>query len=1106
MVLHTGNEAYMKTFRQGSVENQSISQRLALFLLTSVLIVSVIAVTAVYRVVSEAANQSIEQKADETLAYLVGSLEMQLWSFADEDIRTIGRAVSNDGSVVRLVVKNSVGQVIFSLEKEDGNGLINRSATVFHKYETQVAPIGEVSLSLTSTLYKERNQQLLFFLMIIISLILFSVLIVSVISIRTFLSKPLTSLSNFAARFASGSYDTSGYAIPYLEFQPLGKALTQMARTIEQQIKEISEAEAKYRNIVESAIEGIYQTTVEGRFLGANSAMIDILGYDSFDDLAACAVDISRTLYVNPEDRHKLVSLLLERGGVTGYEVQFRRKDERVIWGSISVRLVRDEEGNVPFIEGFLTDITERKLAEENLRRLNRELRAISNCNQTLIRAEDEQALLGEICRIVCDEAGYCLAWVGYAEHDEARSVRSIACAGSDSEYVENIKFTWDENSERGQGPVGKAIRSGEIVYVLDCATDPSMAPWREKALRYGFRSVIALPLKNESAEVFGVLVIYSSEIVPITQNEIRLLEELSGDLAFGIVSLRIRAGRNKADEQLRIAATAFEAQEGIIITDARQSILRVNRAFTEITGFTHEDVAGDTPRLLQSGLHDKAFFQSMWEHIHRDGFWQGEIWNRRKNGEIYPEWLNITAVRNTHGEISHYVGTLLDITERKAAEKRIEHLAFYDYLTQLPNRRLLMDRLQQAMASSTRSQQMGALLFIDLDNFKLLNDTCGHDIGDQLLIEVANRLNLSVRDGDTISRLGGDEFVVMLIDLSNNAQEAAAQAKRVGEKIQAALELPYTISGRVHHSSPSIGITLFLDSEKSVDDLLKQADIAMYQAKSAGRNTVRFFDPEMQAALAARANLDASLRRAITEHQFVLHFQPQFVGDKKIVGAEALLRWQHPVCGMVSPAQYIPLAEETGLILPIGQWVLETACARLAAWAGDPSTRNLDLAVNVSARQFRQAGFVDQVRQALANAGAPATRLKLELTESLLLDNIKDTIEKMQALRSLGVGFSIDDFGTGYSSLSYLTQLPLDQLKIDQSFVRNLPDNPSDAAVVQTIITLASSLGLSVIAEGVETEAQRSFLEQNGCSTYQGYLFSSPVEIAELERLLIAQ
>ncbi len=1049
-------------------------------------------------------------------------------------------------------------------------------------------------------------------------------------------------------------------------------------------------------------------------------------------------------------------------------------------------------------------EVSSPRPAEETLARLVREHRAVSICHQTLMRAVDEQALLDDICRIVCEEAGYRIVWVGFAENDAAKTVRPVACAGIDGGHLEKAGVTWAD-TKKGRGAVGTALRTGKCVCIQDYAADPLAAPWRADALLQGFRSGIALPLKNESAVTFGTLNIYSPEPNAFTVEEVRLLEELAGDLAFGIRVLRARAERKhlyrqlqanlhffecmdqvnlaiqetndldhmmsqvlgathsifgcdrawlmypcdpnsatwrvpmersrpeypgagvdgvehpmgpenletvvavldsrgpvsfdpgseravsdalrkpgfdiqsmlcmaiypkagkaymfglhqcshpriwtadektlfeaigrrladgltsliayrdlrdregqlhtlvqtipdliwmkdadgvflrcnaqferlvgvaeseivgktdydlfdkdraefflesdreavatgnpytgegwltfaadgycgyfeaiktpmrdrtgkpigilgiarditeraKTEEQLRIAAAAFEVHEGIVIVGADKRILRVNRAFTKITGYTTEDVVGKTPAALRSGEYDHAFYRAIWDRVAREGTWQGEVRNRRKSGEVFPSWFSAAAVKRDSGEITHYVATLIDITERKAAEKQIENLAYYDPLTQLPNRRLFRDRLQQALVGCARSGRKGALLFIGLDNFKILNETAGHDVGDQLLVEVSRRIAVCVRNGDTAARLGGDEFVVLLEESNECIREAAAQAKEIGERILAALNQPYAIAGRLHHSTPSIGVTLFIDAVDSLDELLKQADIAMYQAKSAGRNALRFFDPEMQGALAARTVLESALRLAIRDRQFVLHYQPQVDGAGGVIGAEALLRWRHPERGLVSPGEFIPLAEETGLILPIGQWVLEAACSRLKDWAGDPRTRELRLAINVSARQFRQADFVEQVREALGRAGAPAAKLKLELTESLVIDDIDGAIETMRALKKLGVGFSMDDFGTGYSSLSYLTRLPLDQLKIDRSFVRNLPDNANDAAVAQTIITLAKSLGLAVIAEGVETEAQRQFLERHGCPTYQGFLFSEPVDIAQFERLL---
>ena len=558
---------------------------------------------------------------------------------------------------------------------------------------------------------------------------------------------------------------------------------------------------------------------------------------------------------------------------------------------------------------------------------------------------------------------------------------------------------------------------------------------------------------------------------------------------------------RRRSEASLRIAATAFESQEGMVVTDADAKILRVNRAFTDITGYSAEESIGQTPRLLQSGRHDADFYAAMWRDIRRTGGWQGEIWNRRKNGEIYLEWLTITAVKEGEGDVTHYVGTLTDITKRKEAEEQIQHLAFYDPLTQLPNRRLLLDRLQQALATCTRSGHEGALLFIDLDDFKTLNDTLGHDIGDLLLQEVAQRLVTCIREGDTVARLGGDEFVLMLEDLSENPQEAAIQAETVGEKILNSLNHIYRLAGGEHHSTPSIGVTLFGNQRDTVEELLKRADLAMYQAKAAGRNTLRFFDPDMQAVVSARANLEADLRQGLRNNEFLLYYQPQVDNEGRLKGVEALVRWSQPQRGLVSPAEFIPLAESTGLILPLGHWVLEAACLQLVAWAKLDDMADISVAVNVSARQFRHKDFVDQVIAILDHTGADPKRLKLELTESLLVDNIEETIGKMARLKATGVSFSLDDFGTGYSSLSYLKRLPLDQLKIDQSFVRDILTDQNDAAIARTVIALGQSLGLAVIAEGVETGEQRNFLAANGCQSFQGYLFGRPGPAQESEQ-----
>jgi len=557
-------------------------------------------------------------------------------------------------------------------------------------------------------------------------------------------------------------------------------------------------------------------------------------------------------------------------------------------------------------------------------------------------------------------------------------------------------------------------------------------------------------------------------------------------------------------EQQLRIAATAFGTQEGIMILDTDRRIVRVNRAFTAITGYSAGEAVGRTPDLLKSGLHDEEFFRARWNTLIREKHWQGEVWNRHKDGRNYLIWLTTTAVvSDDDSRVTHYVSVFSDITLRKEAEEQIHQLAFYDPLTQLPNRRLLVDRLRHAMTAGIRKLDHGAILFIDLDNFKILNDTKGHDVGDLLLIETARRLQDCVRGGDTVARLGGDEFIVMLEGLGVETDQAAAQARAVGEKIRSSLNQACRLGEIEHHSSCSIGISLFRDHEITVDDLLKRADTAMYEAKAAGRNALRFFDPSMQAVLENRSMLDAELRNALSRQQFTLYYQIQVNSDNQPIGAEVLLRWIHPLRGVVFPDDFIPLAEETGLILPIGLWVMETACAQIKSWEANPLVCELQLAINVSARQFHQPNFVEQVREVLIKTGATANRLKIELTESVVLDNITDTIAKMHDLKLLGVRFSMDDFGTGYSSLSYLTQLPLDQLKIDRSFVRNIGTKPTDAVIVQTIIGMGNSLGMEVIAEGVETNEQHAFLERSGCTAYQGYLFGRPVPLEEFENLV---
>ncbi|WP_114973513.1 EAL domain-containing protein [Rhodoferax ferrireducens] len=548
--------------------------------------------------------------------------------------------------------------------------------------------------------------------------------------------------------------------------------------------------------------------------------------------------------------------------------------------------------------------------------------------------------------------------------------------------------------------------------------------------------------------------------------------------------------------------AAMASSLNAIAIADLDGTVTYINRACADLWRLAHEDDARGHP--LREYWNDPVALSPVLQALQHHGRWQGELLARRADGSKADLQLAANMVLNEAGQPLCMMASFVDVTERKKAEKKINELAYFDPVTGLPNRTLLMDRLQQSMAASTRNDLYSALFFVDLDKFKTINDTLGRDMGDLLLKKVARRLSRLVREGDTVARLGGDEFVLILEGLNLEEGASAAAIETIAHKMLDALNQPYLLGEVTHHSSASLGITLFKGDLVNAEYLMKQAEIAMYKSKEAGRNAWGFFDPRMESAVKERAAMETDLRLALAQQQFVLFYQPQVNGKIRLTGAEALIRWLHPQRGMVSPAEFIPLAEDTGLILPIGQWVLEEACAQLARWAAQPGLAHLTIAVNVSARQFRQPSFVDQVMSAILQTGANPQRLKLELTESLLVQDVPQVIEKMSALKSRGVGFSLDDFGTGYSSLSYLKRLPLDQLKIDASFVRDILLDPNDASIAKTIVALAHSLDLNVIAEGVETEAQREFLASSGCHDCQGYLFSRPVPIADFEQFTL--
>ena len=804
-----------------------------------------------------------------------------------------------------------------------------------------------------------------------------------------------------------------------------------------------TEALGELRAMLDTSGEGLWKLDQSGHVVEVNDAYCHISGY-ARDEIIGAHLSKFEALEQTPEDIAAHIRHTIEQG-YDRFETKHRHRDGHLIDIEVSTSFIPEMNCFI----AFLHDITGRKLAQTELQ-----------YKQDLL---NEAQQLGQLGSWELNPVSGELRW-----SDETYRIFELDPAQFSPSYENFLNVTHPDDRDRVNQAYTRSLTDRQP---YDIEHRLLFADGRIKWVR-----------EHCSSEF-----------------------DASGKLLRSVGAVQDVTEQHLAAEQQRIAAIAFESQAAIVITDLTPKILRVNRAFEEITGYMAAEAIGQNPNILSAPelRKSKAFYEEMWADLSTKGKWSGEVLDKGKSGRIYPKWLTITAVYAPDGAITHYVGSFFDITERKKAEEDIHRLAFYDPLTKLPNRRLLMDRLQQAMAVSMRSGWYGALLFLDMDHFKVINDTQGHAVGDLLLIEVAHRLQHCVREGDSVARLGGDEFVVVLEELSHQPDEAATQTELVAEKIRGELSRPYVLNGYEYHSSASIGITLFRGHLENEGELLKHADVAMYQAKKAGRNSIRFFDPQMQMVLEKRAALEADLRGALAEQQFRLHYQVQVNSRGKAIGAEVLLRWEHPKRGFVFPDQFIPLAEETGLIVPIGLWVLETACAKLKAWQDDALTRDLTLAVNVSAKQFYQADFVAQVQWVLLESGAKPSHLKLELTESTVLENVQDTIAKMHEIKMLGVHFSMDDFGTGYSSLQYLKRLPLDQVKIDRSFVSDVTSDPNDAAIVQAIIAMIGALGLNVIAEGVETEAQRDFLEKRGCHTFQGYLFSKPVVVEEFEALL---
>jgi len=744
-------------------------------------------------------------------------------------------------------------------------------------------------------------------------------------------------------------------------------------------------------------------------------------------------------------------------------------------------------------------DVTERRAAERRVADLSRLYNLLSQVNHAIVLTSDRAALFERVTRVAVGSGGFLAAWVAVPEGGRLQPVAAFGAAPA-------LLEAWTM-PPAGQAPAQEDASHGKDgeppAHGRQLLTEPLAAAqsgWRGEAAAEGASRFIAIPLHCEG-EFAGVMGLLSAAPQPAGDEEAALLGEVGDDISYALTQFAREAEARRKDERILLHAAALEGtRDGVMVTDAEARIVSVNRAFTEITGYTEDEVLGRTPALLRSGRHDEAFFHTLWATLKSVGHWQGELWNRRKNGEVAPQWMSISAVRGGAGGVGHYVGVFTDISQLRQFEERVSHLAQYDPLTDLPNRMLIGARLQHAMEAAGRDRHVVGVLFIDLDRFKNINDALGHDAGDELLSAVAARLSGRYRSEDTLGRYGGDEFVLVLGQLRH-----AADAAAIARDLLAALDQPFVLhTGREIYIKASIGISIYPDDGDSPAGLIQDADAAMYQAKHAGRNTFRFYQEAFTRSANARLSLESRLRRALEGEGFEMYYQPFVdVASGRIVGAEALVRLKPDGGPYIGPAEFIPLLEESGLIFDLGTWVQRCVCRQGREWL-DQGLDFERLAVNLSAEEVRRGGVVERLRGILAETGFPAAKLEIEITESGLIHRGAEALAFLHELKGLGVQLAIDDFGTGYSSLAYLKRFPVSKLKIDRSFISDLPDDHSDAQLTTTIIELARNLGLQVLAEGVETDAQRAFLAERGCDVYQGYLCSPPVPAAQFaERFL---
>ncbi|MEO7495461.1 MAG: EAL domain-containing protein [Massilia sp.] len=986
---------------------------------------------------SEAARATLNESLQRNADILALGMQESLWNMNAESARSLVDAVMRDPAVLQVQVHGQTDAQFMNVESPRG-----RSGNVYTT-ERAIVVRGERIGRIVLAMDDARSQQELHAKQISYAKVLASQLGISLLLIVIFLNKrllrPLRKLMTFSDRLSRGDFETRLDLQGSDELGRLAGQMEEMRVAVKHLFEDIGRREERFRTIVTQVPGAVFRVRPGGSIDFVSDAIEDICGFPAA--LLMRSTTDAWSELICPEDRRmqrRLVRDAIADGHP--YEIEYRIIDalgtER--WVSENGQPQRVGGGDSLWVDGIIADISERKHNEMRIAALLAEQSAILDNVMFGVMFVRHQRVVSVNRR--CEEL------FGYSNGDLTGG--SIA-----------LVFR-DEASYRQAGEAQNAsLAAGEYF------TEERQYRRADGSLFWCLVSICALDAQRAND---GSIWVFAD----VTE-------------------------RKLAEEKLRLSATVLEhIADGVMVIDADGRIIAINPAFTQITGYTESEALGEDARLARSERHDDAFHGAMWAELDEHGFWRGEIWNRRKNGELYLEWLTVSAVRDNQGEITNYVGVFSDITKVKESQDKLDHMAHHDPLTALPNRLLFQDRLQHALLRSARDSQQLAILFIDLDRFKNVNDTLGHHIGDELLKKVALSLASQLREGDTLARLGGDEFIVLLENI--DGQCAAAS---VAEKLMLMFERPFMVADYELFVTGSVGISLFPHDASDLNMLIRNADVAMYQAKARGRNGYQFYAPSMTGEGVERLRLEAMLRRSIEKNEIFLHYQPQVeIETGRLIGVEALVRWENPELGLVPPVRFIPLAEDTGFINQLGKWVMEESCRQMIRWQ-EAGLHVPKVAVNLSVKQFERGSIVNMVAAILDQTGLEPQRLQLEVTESVIM-NTGDALVFINDLHSIGVGLAIDDFGTGYSSLAYLKQLPVQTLKIDRSFIKDISTDINDEAITIAIIQLGKSLNLSVIAEGVENEEQVAFLLRHGCNLAQGFFYSRPVTAqAVLER-----